>query len=178
MAELKGSGCRYCGGEGAVGTNQEGAKEMSKVNITPFDASEFLDSEETIAAYLADAFDSGNEDLILAALRDVAKARGMTKVASDAGVQRESLYKALGAGAKPRFDTILKVTKALGVKIAVLPMQAEAIKEAKNLAKPVTAKELMQQRKPAESPVAAKRASAAKTAGAAKTGRTPKAAHA
>jgi probable addiction module antidote protein len=90
---------------------------MSKTNITPFDASEYLDSEETIAAYLNDALASGSEDVVLAAFRDVAKARGMAKVAADAGVQRESLYKSLTEGAKPRFETILKVAGALGVRL-------------------------------------------------------------
>ena len=89
---------------------------MSKTNITPFDASEYLDSEETIAAYLNDALASGSEDVVLAAFRDVAKARGMAKVAAEAGVQRESLYKSLTEGAKPRFETILKVAGALGVR--------------------------------------------------------------
>jgi probable addiction module antidote protein len=92
---------------------------MSEINVTPFDASEYLDNEETIAAYLTDAIESGNEDVMLAAFRDVAKARGMTKVAAAAGVQRESLYKSLADGAKPRFETILRLMSALGVRFVV-----------------------------------------------------------
>jgi probable addiction module antidote protein len=92
---------------------------MSETNITPFDAAEYLDSEEAIAAYLNDAFESKNDDVMIAALRDVAKARGMTRVAADAGVQRESLYKSLADGAKPRFDTIVKLVGALGVKFVI-----------------------------------------------------------
>ena len=60
-------------------------------------------------------------DLLLLALGDVARARGMAQVAKDAGVGRESLYKALAPGAKPRFDTVLKVAKALGVRLVAQP---------------------------------------------------------
>lgn len=156
---------------------------MSKTNITPFDASEYLDSEETIVAYLADAFESGSEDVMLAALKDVAKARGMTKVAAEAGVQRESLYKALGEGAKPRFETILKVTKALGVKIALVPgdvevfsTQVQAINKAKTIAKGSPARKSGQHPGGIKPAVAAKRAGVRRTG--TKTGRNPKAAHA
>lgn len=103
---------------------------MSETNITPFDAAEYLDSEKAIAAYLADAFDSMNDDVMLAALRDVAKARGMSRVAADAGVQRESLYKSLAEGAKPRFDTIVKLVGALGVKLVIEPSAVQTIVEA------------------------------------------------
>jgi probable addiction module antidote protein len=96
---------------------------MSKTNITAFDAAEYLDSEETIAAYLNDALESGNEDVVLAAFRDVAKARGMARIAADAGVQRESLYKSLSEGAKPRFETMLKVASALGVRFVMQASQ-------------------------------------------------------
>jgi probable addiction module antidote protein len=103
-----------------VDIDTEGAEEMSKTTgITPFDASEYLNSEETIAAYLNEALASGDEDVVLAAFRDIAKARGMAKVAADAGVQRESLYKSLNKGAKPRFETILKVANALGVRLVI-----------------------------------------------------------
>jgi probable addiction module antidote protein len=115
---------------------------MSKTtNITPFDASEYLDSEETIAAYLNDALASGNEDVVLAAFRDVAKARGMAKVAADAGVQRESLYKSLSEGAKPRFETILKLAGALGVRFVMeVDKSAEEAKGALPAPKKATSK--------------------------------------
>ena len=61
-------------------------------------------------------------DLLLLALGDVARARGMAQVAKDAGLGRESLYKALAPGAKPRFDTIMKVAKALGVRLSAVPV--------------------------------------------------------
>lgn len=89
---------------------------------TAFDAADYLDSEEMIAEYLNLALASGDSDLLLAAIGDVAKARGMAQVARDSGLGRESLYKALTIGAKPRFDTVFKVLQALGVR-----MQAEPI---------------------------------------------------
>ncbi|MBA8880905.1 addiction module antidote protein [Phyllobacterium myrsinacearum] len=72
---------------------------------TKFDASEFLDSEEMIAEYLAAALEDGNPDLFIAAFGDIAKARGMAKIAGQTGLGRESLYKALKPGAKLRYET-------------------------------------------------------------------------
>lgn len=74
-----------------------------------FDAADYLDDEETIAEYLTAALEDANPDVFLAALGDVAKARGMAAIAKGAGLGRESLYKALTPGAKPRYDTILRV---------------------------------------------------------------------
>jgi len=86
-----------------------------------FNATEYLDSDEVIAEYLTAALEDENPDVFLAALADVAKARGMSKVAQSTGLGRESLYKALAPGAKPRYDTILKILHGLGVKIAITP---------------------------------------------------------
>jgi len=88
---------------------------------TAFDAADYLDSGEMMAEYLNQALSSGDTDLLLAAIGDVAKARGMAQVARDAGLGRESLYKALTAGAKPRFDTVFKVLQALGVRMYAQP---------------------------------------------------------
>lgn len=96
---------------------------MSAIKIAPFDAAEYLDSEEAIAEYLSAALEEDNPALFLAALADVARARGMTQIAKDAGVGRESLYKALAPGAKPRYDTVLKLARAVGVRFTVTPMQ-------------------------------------------------------
>ena len=82
-----------------------------------FDASEYLDSEEAIAEYLTAALEDENPQVFIAALGDVAKARGMAQVAKDAGVGRESLYKALASDSKLRFETVRKVMDALGVKL-------------------------------------------------------------
>jgi len=88
---------------------------------TEFDAANYLDSEEMIAEYLNQALASGDTDLLLSAIGDVAKARGMAQIARDTGLGRESLYKAFAAGAKPRFDTVLKVLRALGVEMHAYP---------------------------------------------------------
>ena len=91
------------------------------VKISKFDAVDYLDSEEMMAEYLTAAMEDENPDVFLAALADVAKARGITQLAKDTGLGRESLYKTLAPGAKPRFDTIMKITKALGISLAVKP---------------------------------------------------------
>jgi probable addiction module antidote protein len=85
------------------------------MKITKFDVTEHLDNEEVIAEYLAAAMEDADPNVFLAALADVAKARGMAQLAKDSGLSRESLYKTLAPGAKPRFETIVKITKALGV---------------------------------------------------------------
>lgn len=92
------------------------------VKTRDFDVAHYLDSEEMIAEYLNQALASGDTDLLLAAIGDVARARGMAQVAQVAGLGRESLYKALTAGAKPRFDTIFKVLNALGVRMQAHPL--------------------------------------------------------
>ena len=91
---------------------------MHTVKISEYDTAEFLDNEELIAEYLAVAMEDPNPDVFIAALATVARARGMTQLAKDSGLSRESLYKTLAPGAKPRFETIVKITKALGVPMA------------------------------------------------------------
>lgn len=92
--------------------------------FSPFDAADYLDSEETIAAFLEATLEDSNPDVFLSALSAVARARGMAKLAADSGLGRESLYKALAPGAKPRYDTVLKVLHALGVRLSVSPEHA------------------------------------------------------
>ena len=94
------------------------------VKTAAFDAADYLNDEETIAAYLTAALEDPNPDVFLAAVRDVARARGMAQLARDAGLGRESLYKALTPGAKPRYDTMLKLLHALGVKISATPVHS------------------------------------------------------
>lgn len=94
------------------------------VKLATFDAADYLDDEETIAEYLTAALEDPNPDVFLAAVRDVARARGMTQLAKDAGLGRESLYKALTPGAKPRYDTVFKLLHALGVKLSATPVQS------------------------------------------------------
>ena len=92
---------------------------MAKVKVAPFDASEYLDDEEVIAEYLTAALEDRNPEVFLIAVSNVAKARGIAKVAQDSGLGRESLYKALAPGAKPRYETVRKLMDALGVKLTV-----------------------------------------------------------
>lgn len=89
------------------------------VDPAPFDASDYLDNEMTIAEYLAAALENPDQDAFLVAVRDVAKARGIADVAARAGLGRESLYKTLKPGARPRFDTVRRLLAALGVKLDV-----------------------------------------------------------
>ena len=88
---------------------------LSKTTL--WDPSEFLDSPESIAAYLEAAFEDGDPSLIAAALGDIARAIGMTQMATQAGVTREALYKALSPNGDPRLSTFLGVMKALGIKL-------------------------------------------------------------
>lgn len=89
------------------------------LKLVAFDATRYLTSEEAINEYINAALESNDPDLLLLALADVARARGMTEVANQAGLGRESLYKALSPGAKPRFETVMKVMQALGFRMSV-----------------------------------------------------------
>lgn len=99
---------------------------MSKFKISRFDVSEHLDSEEMIAAYLNAALEDGDADLLMAAIADVAKARGIAQVATDAGLGRESLYKTLKPGSKPQIGTVLRLLHALGIKLSAEPEASHA----------------------------------------------------
>ena len=101
-------------------------KKTNRLGVAPFDASDYLDNEETIAEYLSAALENPDPDGFLIAVRDVAKARGISAVAESAGLGRESLYKALKPGAKPRFDTIRRLLGALGVKFDIVPPHIQA----------------------------------------------------
>ena len=90
---------------------------MAKVKTKLFDAADYLDSPETISAYLDEAFDTGDAGFIARALGTVARAKGMAKVARKSKLSRESLYKSLSAEGNPEFATILKVMKALDLRI-------------------------------------------------------------
>jgi len=91
-----------------------------KTTYAPFDAADYLDSDSVIAEYLTAAAEDPNPEVFLAALGDVAKAKGMAQIAKDAGLGRESLYKAFGAGAHPRYETVSAVLRALGIKLMVV----------------------------------------------------------
>jgi probable addiction module antidote protein len=90
---------------------------MAKTPTRPWDAADYLESPDDMAAYLEAALDDGDVGLIAAALGDIARAKGMTEISRKAGLGRESLYKALSPGGNPELGTVLKVLRALGLKL-------------------------------------------------------------
>ena len=90
---------------------------MDKTETRPWDAVEHLNTAADMAAYLEAALEDGDPTLITAVLGDLARAKGMAQLARDTGLGRESLYKALSAEGNPEFATVLKVIRALGLKL-------------------------------------------------------------
>ena len=93
--------------------------KKTKVKTTPWDAAEHLNTDEDMAAYLEVAIEDGDPAVISPAIGDIARAKGMSQIARETGLGRESLYKALSPGGNPEFATILKVVRALGLKFHV-----------------------------------------------------------
>ena len=85
----------------------------------PWDVTKYLESDEDIAAYLDAALEEDDPALLAAALGDIARAKGMTQIARETGMGRESLYKALSKGGNPEFRTVQKVVRSLGLKLHV-----------------------------------------------------------
>ena len=98
------------------------SKTKTPLKLVAFDAARYLDDDEAVAEYMTAILETNDPDLLLLALSDVARAKGMAQVAKDAGLGRESLYKALAPGAKPRFETVMKVANALGIKFTAQPV--------------------------------------------------------
>ena len=96
----------------------------------PFDAAEHLETDEDIAAYLTEALETEDIDDLLRSIGVAAKARGMSQIARETGLSRESLYKALGGDVRPQFDTIMRVLKALGLKISIEPNETSGARAA------------------------------------------------
>lgn len=95
---------------------------MNKMKTRPFDMVNYLSSEEDIQEYLSQVLEDGEPAELAAALGDIARARGMTQLAKDTGLSRESLYKSLSGERAPSSDTLFKVMRALGFKLTVQPM--------------------------------------------------------
>jgi probable addiction module antidote protein len=93
------------------------------IKTHPWDVVEHLETEEDITAYLEAVLDDGDPALVSAALGDIARARGMTEIAREAGLGRESLYKALSPEGNPEFATVMKVLRALGLSLHVKAAQ-------------------------------------------------------
>lgn len=92
----------------------------------PWDVTEHLQTAEEVAAYIEAVLEDGDPALIRAAIGDVARARGMTQIAREAGLSRESLYKALSTSGNPSFDTVARVLKTLGVRLSAAPTSLES----------------------------------------------------
>ena len=99
---------------------------MTKIATSLWDPADHLETEDDMAAYLEAALEEGDPGLIAAALGDIARAKGMTQVARESGLGRESLYKALSPAGNPEFGTILKVVAALGLQLHATPATAKS----------------------------------------------------
>ena len=91
------------------------------LEIKPFDAAEILNSDERIAAYLEEAFESGDPALVASAIGDVARSRNIAAIAKDAGLTRETIYRAFSAGGNPTLATVTAVVKSLGFQLSIKP---------------------------------------------------------
>ncbi|WP_157268543.1 addiction module antidote protein [Azohydromonas aeria] len=98
------------------------SEKMKVADLPEFDMADYLDSDEAVAEYLTQVLTDGDSAELVRALGHIAKARGMAQIARDSGLGRESLYKALRPDAQPRFDTILRVCAALGVRLVAQPV--------------------------------------------------------
>ena len=99
----------------------EKTKRFKRQSPAEFDVSDYLDSNEMIAEYLNAVLAEGNDSDLITAIGHIAKSIGMTKIAQETGLSRPSLYKALSEGAKPQFETIMKVLRAIGGQIQISP---------------------------------------------------------
>jgi probable addiction module antidote protein len=97
-------------------------KKTKVSELHEFDAAQYLNSDEELAAYLTTVLDKNDAALLAAAIGDMARAHGMSQVAKDSGIAREALYQALRPGSTPRFETISRVCAALGVRWVAQPI--------------------------------------------------------
>lgn len=95
---------------------------MATIQTYPWVAAEHLETQEDIAAYLESALEDGDPSLVVAALGNIARSKGMTNISRETGLGRESLYKALSIEGNPEFATILKVIQSLGLRLQVVPI--------------------------------------------------------
>jgi probable addiction module antidote protein len=99
---------------------------MAKTQTRPWDAAEHLETAEDMAEYLEAALEDGDPQLVAATLGDIARAKGMAQIAREAGLERESLYKALSPEGNPELATVLKVVRALGLQLHAVPARSAA----------------------------------------------------
>ena len=96
----------------------------TKLQTTAYDSAQYLDSSEAISAYMEEALETEDPVFIAHALGTVARARGMSEIAKQTGLSRESLYKALSSEGNPQFGTVLRVMHALGLRFSIIPTRA------------------------------------------------------
>ena len=99
---------------------------MTKTKTQIWDAANHLETKEDMAAYIEAALEDGDPALIAAVLGDIARSKGMTQISCDTGLGHESLYRALSTEGNPEFATILKVFRALGLRLQVTPLESES----------------------------------------------------
>jgi probable addiction module antidote protein len=92
----------------------------------PFDEAEYLETDEDLAGYMTEALATGDKALITHALGVIARARGMSRIAQQTGLSRESLYRALSAEGNPEFATVLRIMEAIGLRLTVQPVNKAA----------------------------------------------------
>ena len=90
---------------------------VEKEEVTEFDMSDYLDSDEAIAEYITQVLADGDTKEFLRAISYIARAKGMTEVSKETGLSRASLYKTLEENAKPRFETVIKILKSFGIRL-------------------------------------------------------------
>jgi probable addiction module antidote protein len=95
---------------------------MNKVTTYQWDAAEHLETKEDMVAYLESALEDGDPNLVVAALGDIARSKGMTNIARETGLGRESLYKSLSLEGNPEFATVLRVIQSLGIRLRATPI--------------------------------------------------------
>ena len=127
-------------------------KKKDPIKLIPFDAAKYLHDDVVIVEYMSAMLEANDPALLLLALSDVAQAKGMVQVARDAGLSGQGLYKALEPGAKPRFETVMKVTQALGLKFTMSQAAAKALPQYEADDGPLTAMQLRQVKKIAALP--------------------------
>ena len=99
---------------------------MTPLKTAPFDASEYIEDDEAARDFLLDAMESGDPRVIAGAIGDVARAKGMSQLARETGMSRESLYRALSEDGNPQLATVLRVLEALGLKLTIEPKRTDA----------------------------------------------------
>lgn len=98
---------------------------MSNIKMRPFDMANYLGTEEEIVEYLRQALEDNDPAELAAALGDIARARGMTQLARDTGLSRESLYKSLSGERAPSSETLFKVIQAMGFRLTIVPTPSQ-----------------------------------------------------